>query len=170
MCNAIYLNPTIETLDLFTVLKDEFSTFSKEYYEYLAGDIISYIQYFHNDKGSPINYGTRLPHNPSYKGISKENQKHDSTDYDLIHKIEIRDFSVYLNDVLIVSAPGKKNKTFKERFCKSVVWSLMNDDQCLQDKLAEINKPAVPAMPEKPSVPVGYIAYLGLSITEEVYV
>ena len=41
----------------------------------------------------------------------------------------------------------KKTKAFKERFCKAVIWSLINDDECLKDKLAEIG--IITAEPEK---------------------
>jgi hypothetical protein len=111
--------------------------------------------------------------NVSYRGISAENTMHDPADYTIIHKAEIKDNRVYLNDQLIAIAPENKNKALKEKFCKSIVWSLINDPISLQDKLAEISgemaMPEIPeTIPEKPQYPVGWIPYLRLSITEEV--
>lgn len=161
--------------------------FSKEYIQYLTDSKI-YSYYFQGSKGKPIKYGTKLPGSPSYKGITKENHIHDPADYGIIHKIEIKDNSVYLNDVLIATSPAGKSKAQKERFCKSIVWALMNDPISLQDKLADIAKygniPTVnlkqtTVMPEVilvkmksnlPVFPAGFIPWLNLTITEEVYV
>jgi hypothetical protein len=128
--------------------------------------------------------------NVSYRGISAENTIFPDV------KTEIKDHSVYLNGVLIATAPGNKNKAQKDKFCKSVVWALINDSTSLHDKLAEIAVPVQPAMPEKvipkqfidnpyglidyiktnnPSIIMlrkeiiaGYVPWLNLTITEEV--
>jgi len=158
---------------------DEFNKigFSKEYIQYLTdARICSY--YFHGEKGKPINYGSSLPGKPSYKGITKENETHDPDDYTIIHKITIQDYQVFLNDILIGTAPAGKTKAFKGKFCKAVVWSLMNDPECLKDKLAEITGSPVTEIiqettPAKiyrtkiPVYPLGFLPHLNLTITEE---
>ena len=100
---------------------------------------------------------------------------------------------VLLNGVLIATAPENKqmrtgkNKKFSQieraRFCRGVIWWIMNDPTCLKDKLAEIgygapiNKPApvnqdapVNAVKQYPFpvkiYPEGWINHLRLSITE----
>jgi hypothetical protein len=161
---------------------DEFNKirFSKEYIQYLTdARICSY--YFHGEKGKPINYGTSLPGKPSYKGITCDNDIHDPDHYEIKHKLTIdKDYSVSLNNRLIASAPLKKTKAFKERFCKAIIWSLMNDPECLKDKLKEISgiiadeKPIVlETIQEKkycaklPVFPIGFLPHLNLTITEE---
>jgi hypothetical protein len=106
------------------------------------------------------NVGT-LKGNVSYSRIYPDDHIPDPDNYELKHKVEIKDYSVYLDDQLIASAPTKKTKAFKEKFCKAIVWQLMNDSTTLKDKLQEIS--GIVAMPEK--IP-GYIPYLNLTINE----
>ncbi|MCK9592903.1 MAG: hypothetical protein M0Q91_12940 [Methanoregula sp.] len=122
--------------------------FSKEYIADLTDHF--WVHAGKGTKGSKVISGSKFPAGKkrpavSYNGITKENQIHDLTDYEIIHKIEIKDNSVYLNDVLIATSPAGKSKAQKEKFCKAIVWSLMNDPISLQDKLSEISeiKPAV---------------------------
>jgi len=124
--------------------------FSKEYIQYLTDARIS-AYYFHGEKGKPIHYGSSLPGKPSYSKITQDNDIHDPDNYEIKHKItfDTKDYFVTLNDHNIAIAPLKKTKAFKERFCKAVIWSLMNDADCLRDKLKEISgiiadeKPAI---------------------------
>jgi len=120
-----------------------------------------------------------LKGNVSYARILNDMEIPDPDNYEIKHKITIdKDFFVSLNDHHIAIAPLKKTKAFKEKFCKSVVWSLMNDSECLKDKLREISgnqdKPivVVESIPEKvksliPIIPAGFISWLNLTITEE---
>jgi len=115
---------------------------------------------------------------PSYKEIKTETIiNRDGTGAPL-NKAEIKDNQVFLNDILIASAPSGKTKAQREKFCKAIVWSLMNDSECLKDKLREISgnqdKPivVVESIPEKvksliPIIPAGFISWLNLTITEE---
>ena len=121
-----------------------------------------------------------LKGNVSYSRISADNEISDPDNYEIKHKVTIDNiYSVNLNNRIIASAPTKKTKAFKERFCKAVIWSLMNDPDCLRDKLKEISgiiadeKPIVlETIPEKvksfiPVFPQGFIPWLNLTITEE---
>lgn len=116
--------------------------FSKVYIQWLTDSKYKHI--YSSSKGSPLRWGNKTLNGTSYKGITAQNQIHDKEDYDIIHRIEIKDNHVYLNDILIASAPSGKTKAFKEKFCKSVVWSLMNDDITLKDKLSEISDRVIP--------------------------
>jgi len=99
----------------------------------------------------PITLGTKetgKSHgNVSYSGINSDNQIRDPVNGEIWHKITIRDHQVFLNDILIGTAPAGKTKAQKEKFCKAVIWSLMNDPECLKDKLSEIG--IITAEPEK---------------------
>lgn len=121
-----------------------------------------------------------LKGNVSYSRIDQDNEINDPDNYEIKHKVIInKDYSVSLNDRLIASAPTKKTRAFKERFCKAIIWSLMNDQDCLRDKLKEISgiiaddKPILfETIPEKiknllPIFPAGFIPWLNLTITEE---
>jgi len=117
-----------------------------------------------------------LKGNVSYSRISADNEISDPDNYEIKHKITIdQDYFVSLNDHHIAMAPLKKTKAFKERFCKAIVWSLMNDENSLRDKLKEISndqdKPivVVETIPEIPAqvIPAGFISWLNLTITEE---
>lgn len=121
-----------------------------------------------------------LKGNVSYSRIDQDNEISDPDNHEIKHKVIInKDYSVSLNNRIIASAPVKKTKVFKEKFCKAVIWSLMNDPDCLMDKLKEISyiiaddKPIVlETIPEKiksllPVFPAGFIPWLNLTITEE---
>lgn len=69
---------------------------------------------------------------PSYNKIGLINTYDGNT-------IEIRDTEVYLNGSFIARAPTGKSKAQKDRFCKAVIWGLMNDEEALKDKLKEIS-------------------------------
>ena len=86
---------------------------------------------------------------PSYSEVETENTIHDPDDYSIHIPAEIReDMNVYLNGVFIAESPKlKKNARGKDiqttsaeklRFCRGVIWWLMNDETCLKDKLSEI--------------------------------
>jgi hypothetical protein len=135
----------------------------------------------------PIVLGFTLRSNPgelkgnvSYSRIDQDNEISDPDNYEIKHKVTIdKDYSVSLNNRLIAAAPMKKSKAFKERFCKAVIWSLMNDPDCLRDKLREIS--GIIAMPETitetiqekkyrsklPVFPIGFYPALNLTIIEE---
>lgn len=72
---------------------------------------------------------------PSYSKIDLINE---ITDQDLKHIIEIRDHAVYLNGSFVVSAPSNKTKAFKLKFCKSVIWGLIDNRDDLRDLLKKI--------------------------------
>jgi hypothetical protein len=123
----------------------------------------------------------QLKGNVSYSRIDQDNEIHDPDNYEIKHNVTInKDYSVSLNNRLIASAPIKKTKAFKERFCKAVIWSLMNDPDCLRDKLKEISgiiadeKPVIiETIQEKsyrsklPVFPIGFYPAWNLTITEE---
>ena len=130
----------------------------------------------------PITLGTKetgKSHgNVSYSGINQDNQISDPVNDEICHKITIQDYQVFLNDIPIGTAPEGKTKAFKGKFCKAVVWSLMNDPECLKDKLAEITGSPVTEIiqettPAKiyrtkiPVYPLGFLPHLNLTITEE---
>lgn len=94
-------------------------------------------------------YGVPKYTAPTYHGIGTENTVHDPRDYEVIHQVEITpEMDVRLNGILIAGAPqyrqmknGKSKKiteTERARFCRGVIWFLLNDDTCLIDKLNEI--------------------------------
>jgi hypothetical protein len=102
--------------------------------------------------------GVHKPSIPSYSDIETENTIHDPADYEIIIKAEITPgMDVLLNGILIASAPENKqmvtgkNKKLTQperaRFCRGVIWWLMNDQICLKDKLSEIGYRAPVAMP-----------------------
>jgi len=66
----------------------------------------------------------------SYAGITSETSL-------MGHRIEIKDYSVYLDNILIARAPENKTKPFKDRFCKAVVYGLIEDPSNIKDKLSE---------------------------------
>jgi hypothetical protein len=99
----------------------------------------------------------------------------------------IKDNQVFLNDILIATAPAGKTKSQKEKFCKAIVWSLLNDPISLQDKLSEIFVESMPpanliipdplpvpmyqTIPFKvrsilPVFPAGYLPWLNVTIQE----
>jgi hypothetical protein len=93
--------------------------------------------------------GVHVYTKPSYSTITLQNQTHDPDNYEIIHTMEITPgMDVLLNGILIASAPeyshqvtGKSKKitqTERARFCRGVIWWLMNDQTCLKDKLQEI--------------------------------
>jgi hypothetical protein len=88
--------------------------------------------------------------NVSYATIKNETMVYTgSGENTTSHKVEIKDNQVFLNDIPIAEYHSfNKSKTLKEKFCKSIVWSLMNDPISLQDKLAEINNAPIPAIKE----------------------
>lgn len=51
------------------------------------------------------------------------------------HEIEIKDFCVFLDGIIIARAPANKTPAFKEKFCKAVVWGLKEDPVNITDKL-----------------------------------
>jgi hypothetical protein len=156
--------------------------FSKEYIQYLTDARMS-SYYFRGGKGKPIHYGSSLPGKPSYSKITQDNDIYDPDNYEIKHKVtfDTKDYFVTLNDHNIAIAPLKKTKAFKERFCKAVIWSLMNDPDCLRDKLKEISGSPITetiqetTIPEKkycaklPVFPIGFLPHLNLTITEERY-
>jgi len=86
---------------------------------------------------------------PQYGGIQDETEIHDPTNYEILIHAEITPgMDVLLNGVLIASAPvykqqvtGKTKKLTqpeRARFCRGVIWWLLNDENCLKDKLSEI--------------------------------
>lgn len=86
---------------------------------------------------------------PSYSEIGNENPIHDPDNYEITIPAEITPgMDVYLNGIYIAGAPeyrqlstGKTKKipqTERARFCRGVIWFLMNDETCLRDKLSEI--------------------------------
>jgi hypothetical protein len=93
--------------------------------------------------------GEPKPAVPSYSGIQNENTIHHPDNYEILITAEIReDLNVYLNGTFIAESPklkrnakGKDIQTTqaeKARFCRGVIWWLMNDENCLKDKLSEI--------------------------------
>lgn len=124
--------------------------------------------------------GEPKPSVPSYTGIQNENTIHHPDDYEVLITAEIReDLNVYLNGVLIAESPklkrnarGKDIQTTqaeKARFCRGVIWWLMNDEICLKDKLSEIGYCA-PAPVVIPAVPAMVPADISIeSITGSVY-
>lgn len=72
---------------------------------------------------------------PSYARIGPINE---ITDLGIPHTLEIRDYSVYLNGSLICQAPGNKTRAFKEKFCKAVIWGLMDNRDDLRAHLDKI--------------------------------
>lgn len=72
---------------------------------------------------------------PSYARIGPINE---ITDLGISHTLEIRDYSVFLNGSLICQAPGNKTRAFKEKFCKAVIWGLMDNRDDLRDHLDKI--------------------------------
>ena len=107
-----------------------------------------------------------LQGNVSYRNITAENTVHDPEDYTIVHTITIENNTVFLNGKYIIGAPAGKTKAFKEKFCKAVVWSLLNDDQGLKDKLKETSEKS-PIKSLIPLFPAGYLPYLNVTITEE---
>jgi len=104
----------------------------KEYYRYVP-IVLGFAKT--QDTGSHIN--DKSPY-PSYLKIEKETMVKTGSDQ-VDHTITINpDYSVNLDNRLIASAPMTKSKAQKERFCKAVVWSLLNDPSSLEDKLKEI--------------------------------
>jgi hypothetical protein len=86
---------------------------------------------------------------PSYAEIKEENTIHDPDDYEILISAEITPgMDVLLNGILIASAPEYKQTVTGKimklpqpeqiRFCRGVIWWLLNDENCLKDKLAEI--------------------------------
>jgi hypothetical protein len=86
---------------------------------------------------------------PSYSEIKNEMEIRDPADYEIPINAEITPgMDVLLNGILIASAPEyKQQKTGKTkkltqperaRFCRGVIWWLINDAECLKDKLVEI--------------------------------
>lgn len=77
----------------------------------------------------------------NYRDIKTQTQIQDPRNRNLIHRIEIEVrygvHQVRLNDKIIATAPGK-NRVQDERFCKAVVWGLLNDEITLKEKLSEI--------------------------------
>ncbi len=93
---------------------------------------------------------------PSYSEITEETTIHDPDNYDILYTVEITPFmDVRINGILIASAPeyrhlstGRTKKITqaeRARFCRGVVWWLLNDQTCLKDKLAELSIVPVPA-------------------------
>ena len=83
------------------------------------------------------------------------------------HKIEITSgYFVELDNQVIAIAPVKKTKAFKEKFCKAIVWQLMNDETTLKEKLKEISFSDTLEIPAQ-VIPAGFIPWLNLTITEE---
>ena len=95
--------------------------------------------------GSIIRSSNTLP-GPSYRDIKAQTVINRDGTGAPANKAEIKDNAVYLNDVLIATSPAGKNKAQKEKFCKAIVWSLMNDPISLQDKLLEISNRDKPVM------------------------
>lgn len=139
--------------------------------------------------------GIHKPAIPTYSTIELQTTIHDPDNYDILHTAEISPgMDVLLNGVLIASAPenkqmitGKNKKltqTERARFCRGVVWWLMNDQTCLKDKLSEIGYNAPAPIPAHEAIqdttitpvkqypfpirvyPEGWINHLRLSITE----
>ena len=89
------------------------------------------------------------------------------------YHIEIREYSVYLNDRLVVTAPMFMKPPRAKKFCKAVVSTMTMDDQNLIDQYNRIfniqEKPIVP-ITQYPfmigPVPAGYLPYLRCTITE----
>ena len=105
-------------------------------------------------------YGVHKLTAPSYSEIGNTNTIHYPGDYETLITAEITpEMDVRLNGVLIAGAPeyrqmknGKSKKCTqieRSRFCRDVIWFLMNDETCLKDKLQEIgySVPVVPSVP-----------------------
>jgi hypothetical protein len=86
---------------------------------------------------------------PSYSDIENTNTIHHPINYEVLITAEITPgMDVLLNGINIAGAPeykqmstGKTKKltqTERARFCRGVIWWLMNDETCLKDKLQEI--------------------------------
>ena len=100
---------------------------------YTDGEFLNY--YFRGAKGAPCSYGTSLPYKPSYSKIGNEGILPDPDNYLVKHKIEIVDYQVLFNGVVIASAPlpfagkikGKSQwtKTRRLTFCKAVIYSII---------------------------------------------
>lgn len=139
------------------------------------------VDHYHVCKGSPCKPGYLMgfavpkvgslvgPHKftaPSYSEIKTEMEIHDPNDYEIRINAEITPgMDVLLNGILIASAPEyKQQKTGKTkkltqperaRFCRGVIWWLINDAECLKDKLVEIGY-VTPGKIETPD-PVDYL-------------
>ena len=105
--------------------------------------------------GSIYRSNGALPCKPSYAYI--KNGEYTQTIAGLEYTFKIIDnavfiaqHSLFVGDLLIVDAPHKFTKTKKETFCKAVIHSMVNDQDCFFEQLDRYNVP-----------------HLRLSITEE---
>ena len=84
-----------------------------------------------------------LPYKPSYAYIKNGEYTQTIAGLEYTFKIInnavfITQHSLFVGDLLIVNAPNKFTKTKKETFCKAVIHSMVNDQDCFFEQLDRV--------------------------------
>jgi len=93
--------------------------------------------------GSLYRSNGALPYKPSYAYIKngEYTQKIAGLEYTfkiINNAVFITQHSLFVGDLLIVNAPHKFTKTKKETFCKAVIHSMVNDQDCFFEQLDRV--------------------------------